>query len=284
MLDRLRGYLADHGYDDFEDGADFADKVLGQLNKAWGNGWSSTRAIQAIRATTKSIYEFYRLRDTTVFGDASPIRLRLGGPDRVSIKFVGELDHFYFSKFADNTDASLRKFFVDKYLENGAALFGRENSYELEQFRKAAGEKLKNLSDQQIHAIVHTSVARVRNWAHIGTLDQAKIEFARLVATLDARTSQLCMSIDGKLIRVGVASEAIQRLNKLEPKAFAAELYGSDVAKRLRQDPSAVVREYLEKDGKTINDELVGMGLGFPPFHPFCRTRTEGVIAGVSDE
>lgn len=273
-----------HADTDFKDAADFADKVLGELERAFASGWAGVGAKRVINSTTRSIYEFYRLRDTTVFTDGSPIRLRLGGPDKRSIKFIGELDHFYFSKFADNTDKSLRNFFTDQYLENGAALFGRESSDELELFRKAAGDKLKNLTDRQVHAIIHTSVARIRNWAHIGSLHQAGIELARLVATIDNRTSQLCLSIDGKLIRVGVAQTAIERLGKLEPKQFAQELYGSDLAKQVRQDPSAVVREYLEDDGRTISDELVGMGLGFPPFHTNCRTRMEGVIEGVEDE
>ena len=115
-------------------------------------------------------------------------------------------------------------------------------------------------------------------------MDQAKISLARMVATIDERTSELCLSIDGKLVRVGVAQAAVQRLNKLEPKQFAEELYGSELAKRVRQDPSAVVREYLDDDGKTISDDLVSKGLGFPPFHVDCRTRMEGVIAGLEDE
>ena len=115
-------------------------------------------------------------------------------------------------------------------------------------------------------------------------MDQAKIKLARLVATLDSRTSDFCLTIDGKLIRVGVAQAAVQRLNKLEPKAFADELYGSDLAKQVRQHPAAQIKKYLEDDGKTISDELVKTGLGIPPFHVLCRTRMEGVIAGVDDD
>lgn len=282
--DRLSQFLREHQLDDFTDATDFARRLLSELERAWGNGWASARAQSVIAATTRTIYEFYRLYDTSVFEGKSPVRLRLGGPDRVSIRFVDKLDHFYFSKFADNNNRALRKFFMDKYFENGAALFGRETSEGLDDFRKAAGDKLKNLTDRQIHAIVHTSVARVRNWAHIGTMHQAEVKLARLNATIDERTSELCLSIDGKLLRVGVAFDAIQRLNRLEPKEFADELYGSDLAKQVRQDPSAVVRDYLEDDGKTISDELVGVGLGFPPFHTFCRTRMEAVIAGVDDD
>lgn len=194
----------------------------------------------------------------------------------VSIEFIGKLDHFYFSKFADNTKQSMRRFFVEQYFENGAALFGRESSEELQDFRDASGERFRNLTDRQTLTIVQTAVQRTRNWSHMGSLDQAGFEYARLVATLDTRTSLLCLSIDGKLVRVGTAQGAIQRLNKLEPADFAEELYGSELAKQVRQDPSSVIREYLEDDGLTIKDSLADTGLGIPPFHPNCRTRMEG--------
>lgn len=257
--------------------------MLDELEDQFANGWSSVRARQAINSTTRSIYEFYRLRDTTVFGDADPVRVRFGGPDRVSIKFVGDLDHFYFSKFANNTSQPLRRFFVERYFEDGAALFGRESSYELEQFRNVAGDRFKNLTDRQTLTIVQTAVQRIRNWAHIGTLAEAEIEIARLVATLDARTTDLCEELDGKLLRVGVAQKAIERLNQLPPGEFAKELYESDIGKAISKDPVNTIRKFLEEDGKTISDDLVSMGRGFPPFHPNCRTRMEGVIEGVDD-
>jgi hypothetical protein len=239
---------------------------------------------QAINRTTRSIYEFYRLRDTTVFGERSPIRLQLGGPDRKSIAFIGDLDHFYFSKFANNTSEPLRKFFTDSYFENGAALFGRETSDELEAFRRVAGERFTNLTDRQTKTIVQTAVQRVRNWAHIGSLDQAEIELARIVATLDARTTELCQELDGKIIRVGVAADAVQRLNQLEPGEFAKELYESAIGKAISKEPVATIKAFLEEDGQTISDDLVRMGRGFPPYHPNCRTRLEGIIEGAANE
>lgn len=251
------------------------------MESAFANGWGGERARQTIRTTTRDIYEFYRLRDVTVFGDESPIRLQLGGPDRVSIKFIGELDHFYFSRYGDNTSKPLRRFFVERYFQDGAALFGRESSDELSDFRKAAGDKLKNLTDRQTKTIVQTAVQRVRNWAHIGSLSQAEIELARIVATLDARTTELCEALDGKIIRVGVAQAAIERLNKLDPGEFAKEMYESEIGKAISKEPVKTIEAFIEEDGKTISDDLVETGRGIPPYHPNCRTRMEGVIEGV---
>jgi len=254
------------------------------MEQAFAKGWGTARAKQAINGTSRSIYEYYRLRDVTVFGDNDPIRLRLGGPDRVSIKFIGRLDHFYFSKFADNTREPMRTFFVKQYFENGAALFGRQTSDELAEFRRASGERFNNLTDRQTLVIVQTAVARTRNWAHIGTLSQAEIELAKLVATLDARTTPLCEFLDGKIVRVGVAQSAIERLAKLPPAEFALQLYGSELGKEISKNPVDTVKQYLEEDGQTIGDDLTKTGRGFPPFHPNCRTRLEGIVPGTEDE
>lgn len=284
-LDRLREYLRANKFENFADSDDFAEKLVGEMQSALGSSWSNSAAVNAIKRTTKGIYEFYRLKDTSNFADGkSPVRLRLGGADTKSVKFFGELDHFYFSKFADNTQTSLKQFFADAYLQNGAALFGRETSEELADFRAAAGEKLKNLTDRSVKGIVSTSVQRVRNWAHIGSLSQARIELSRIVATLDARTTELCRELDGKQIRVGVAQSAIERLNQLEPGEFAAELYESKIGKAISQEPVATIKKFLEPDGVTVGDALVKMGRGFPPFHVNCRTRLEGIIAGAANE
>lgn len=277
-MDGIRKFLNDYEYSDFTDGKHFADEIVKTLEHEYSVGWGSVRAKKAINGVVKNTYDFYRLRDTTPFGNDSPIKVRLGGPDRISVKFIGELDHFYFSRFGGNTNRSLKDFLTERYLTDGAALFGRESSDEMAEFRKVAGDKFKNLTDRQTLTIVQTAVQRIRNWAHIGTLNEAEFEYATLRATIDDRTSMLCLSIDGKRFRVGVAQAAIERLNQLEPADFAEELYGSDLAKSIRQDPSAIVRENLEPDGKTIKDELVESGLGFPPFHPNCRTWVEGEL------
>jgi len=178
----------------------------------------------------------------------------------------------------------MRRFFVEKYFEDGAALFGRENTHELSEFRKAAGDRFKNLTNRQTKTVVQTAVQRTRNWAHIGTLNQAKIKLARLVATLDLKTSALCEWLNGKIVKVGVAQGAIEKLNQLAPKEFALQLYESPLGKGIAKNPVDTMKRYLEEDGKTLDDEITTAGRGFPPFHPNCRTRLAGIIAGIDDE
>lgn len=282
-LDRLREFLQEHEFSDFGTGDEFAKELLADIEKTYGAAWGAPKTVDAIKSVTKSVYTFYRLRDASVFGDESPVKLVFGGPDKRSIKFLGDLDHFYFSKFADNTREPLRNFFQEQYFEQGVALFGRESPESIDDFRKAAGTKLKNLTDRQVKTIAQTAVQRVRNWAHIGSLDQAEIELARVVAVLDERTTEICRGLNGKLIRVGVAQATIERLNKLMPGDFTKELYDSEIGKAISKEPAKTIEAFLEEDGKTISDTIIKTGRGFPPYHPNCRTRLEGVIAGVDD-
>ncbi|MEQ1644210.1 MAG: hypothetical protein ABL959_12255 [Pyrinomonadaceae bacterium] len=178
----------------------------------------------------------------------------------------------------------MRKFFVERYFKDGAALFGRETGEELADFRKAAGDRFKKLTNRQTLTVVQTAVQRTRNWAHIGSLAQAEIAVAKIVATLDARTTPLCEFLDGKLVKVGLAQTTIERLNKLPPAEFALQLYGTELSKGIAKNPVDTIRRYLEEDGRTIGEELTKTGRGFPPFHPNCRTRLEGVITGLDDD
>lgn len=277
-VDRLRTFLRNADTEDFRDGEEFADKLVSEIKTAYGANFASRRAIGIVKKTTESIYRFYRLKDATPFAGKSPIKLRFGGADTRTIKFFGDVDNWYFSKFVDNRNTGLREFFKEAYLKNGAALFGRETTEELDDFRRAAGDKLKNINDRAIKAIVQTSTQRARNWGHIGSLSQAKFKLARIVAILDSRTTEICRSLDGKQFRVGPAQKTIERLNQLEPGEFAAEMYESNVGKAISKDPVNFVNSFLEEDGKTIGDDLVETGRGFPPYHINCRTRVEGVF------
>ncbi|QQS33503.1 MAG: hypothetical protein IPM50_02660 [Acidobacteriota bacterium] len=285
IADSIREFLRKHDANDFKDADDFAARLLDELERAWGDSWAGRRTVARVNNASREIYEYYRLQDVSVFGGGrSPLRLRLGGADRVSIDFIGRLDHFYFSKFADNTREPMRKYFVDAYFKDGAALFGRGTVEEMDAFRRAAGDRFRNLTDRQTLTVIQTAVQRTRNWAHIGSLAQAEIELARIVATLDARTTPLCEFLDGKIVKVGVAQSAIERLNRLEPAEFALQMYGTELSKGIAKNPVDTLKKYLEEDGKTLDDEITKTGRGFPPFHPNCRTRLEGVIEGTDDD
>lgn len=274
----MRDFLRRSSADDFAGADEFADAVVDHIADAYEGVFSSASARAAVKRTTESIYRFYRLRDSTPFGGDSPVRLRFGGPDTRAVRFFGKLDHFYFSTFVDNRREELKTFLSDQYLEKGAALFGRGTKEELDDFRKAAGGKLDQIADFHVETIVQSSVQRIRNYAHVYSLSQAKIESAKIVEIVDGRcTSGICPQMDGKTIRVSVAADTVDRLTKLEPGDYALELYKSDLGRAFAKDPVGYVKDRVSEDG-TVDDDLVAEGRGAPPFHPRCRGRLEGVV------
>ena len=90
--------------------------------------------------------------------------------------------------------------------------------------------------------------------------------------------------MNGKILRVEPAQSGVNRLNQLEPGEFAKEVYESPIAKAISKEPVKTIQSFLEDDGKTISDKLATIGRSMPPYHVNCRTRMEGIIAGVDEE
>lgn len=290
MLDRIRTFIEEHELDDFESDADFADRLLGELEKEWSDQFTRPNARAAITRSVRSIYQFYRVSDPSPFGDNSPIQVRFGGADEQAIQFLDELDNFHFSKFADNTSKNLRQFFRREFFENGAAIFGPGNVEQNERLRQALGERAATLTNHQLETIAATAVQRTRNWAHIETMHEAGFEWAEVVAILDSRTSGICQALDGKLFNVGVAHDAIQQLRQLSPEQFVGQSFDSDIgrafSKRPVQTANSVVDVFRNTNGKKvriIDDKVVIIGLGFPPYHPNCRSRGKAVFGFNTD-
>lgn len=278
-LEMMRQWLTLAKPSDFASETDFADAFFEIVRGAYQEAFESDTAAAAIKKATASTYKFYRLKDDSIFGaSGSPVSLAFGAPDLRSLKFFENLDSFYFSKFLRNDDAAkpLRKFLADEYLRKGAALFGRETPESLDDFRQAAGGALGNINDKAVYRIAFNSVARIRNWAHVGSLAQAGFELAEYVAVIDKRTTEICREIDGKRLRVAPAQARIEQLNQLTPGAFALEVYESTAMRAYRKDPVAWIQQRLTNG--ILDDDALAQNIGLPPLHILCRTWLEGVF------
>lgn len=267
---------------DFKSADEFADAVIEEIKVAYQGSFATARAEAIVRRTTKDIYTFYRLRDASPFGNAAKPTLKFGGPDTRAVRFFNDVDHWYLSGIIDNRRPELQNFLRDEYLAKGAALFGRETTESINNFRLAAAGKLDNLNDYGVRTIITSSVQRIRNYAHINALRQGRFKWAHIIAILDAKTSDICRFLDGKFIRAGVAAETVDRLTKLEPGDYALEMYKSELGRSYSSDSVNYVKDRVGSNG-VIADSLVAEGRGFPPYHPNCRTRVEGVEEALGD-
>ena len=284
-LQQIESWLASIKLADFTSAEAFADEFFAQLQTVFSGEWETGKAKREIKKATEQIYRYYRTKDDAVIfgGEDVGIRIKFGAPDTRTLKFFESVDRWYFSKYLNNSEPSLKKFIAEEYVAKGGRRTFDMTSEQIADIRDALGDRLKNVNDIGVQRIVNGSVTRARNWAHIRRLNEGAIKLAKIIAVLDERTSEICKFLDGKFLRVGVANDAVDRLSQLEPGEFATEMYESPIAKALatanqNADEVAKVFDGLIDDNDVLDDSLMAAGRGFPPYHLNCRTRVEGVI------
>ena len=247
---------------------EFVETINRSVQRAIPGQWGAESGKKAAAKAVSSIYEFYRIKDTSVFGKARKAGpFTFGGPDRRSIRFMSRLDNFFFTGYVDNStfQEPFLKFLREQYFERGAGIFGRGGDEQRNAFKQLFGGKLDALGNAEIDRIIDTSVARMRNWAQLEQLNEAKIKYARIVAILDAHTSEICRFLNGRVISVGDAVAANRKLASLEPGQFAESFYKSAEGNAYSADRVGYIRS--RGLGAVVKE-----GRGAPPFHARCRS------------
>jgi len=105
-------------------------------------------------------------------------------------------------------------------------------------------------------------VTRSREFGRTSAYEKAGIDFIKIVAVMDNRTSAICRFLNGKIIPV---SKAIDQRNKLM-KAKTVEAIKKIAPWYSDKKVSAFASKY--------SGDEVPAGVGLPPYHGFCRTTT----------
>ncbi len=247
------------------DAEQFVDEVLASLVRSYGQGWAGETARRVIRETVDPLYRHYRQLSDLV--GAGRREWTWGGPERRVLDFAVDADQFYFGKYIDNPEVRRRAMRVlrEQYLERGAALFGDGAADAVAAFRRALDQELRSLGDVQIQRIVDTSVQRLRCWAGVQQLQEAGARWAQIWAVLDARTSEICREMHGRIVPVDQAAAEVERLAGLTPEKFD---------QHLRSNRPEVDAVRLEGTGVLARKRCL-----LPPYHPRCRTRLKMALS-----
>ncbi len=260
-------YLANRSYD-ANNVAQLAEETFGIIKENFGRYMKTAEVEQAVKDAIAPIYSFYRLTDTATWPDGkAPIQFVFDTIDTQSMHFIEKVDQFYLSKFIENSDARgpIVKFLQKQYLEDGDALFGRTKGDSIERFRSLFSNRLEDISDKAVQRILDTSVQRMRNWGHIGQLDEAGIEYARPVNPSPEAPICVYVTSQNLLIPVGTARQAVNRLANLSADEYRSFL----------ESTGPVTPEKIQSFGI---DTATAEGIGFPPYHPHCHTVLEAVL------
>lgn len=198
---------------------------------------------KVISDTITEIYRAYR---------AVPgVELAFGGPDLRTMKFLAKLDHFYISSYLRNKDAqaAAQGFLRERYLEQGAGLFGRGRAEDIRAFRDLFGQKLSDLEEWQVRRIVDTSVQRTRNWSTVAQFNEAGVQELEIYEP--TKDCEFCARMNGRVISVPVAYGKMMQQAEMSTAEYEADLRATVPA--------------------NDNVEAFVEGGVLPPYHPYCH-------------
>lgn len=262
-VDVLEGFIRRSNFSDFADADDFAQKAFGVITSIYVDAFNSEDARDALKSAVEEIYQFYRTEDTASAGSTgSPsgsgaVTFTMDAIDTRTMSFMRRVDRFYLGKYIYNptTESQVLDFLKERYLEGGEGLFGRGSREALDTFKALAVDKFDGLSDFEATRIINTSVQRMRTWGNIGQLAEAGFDYAEIYNP--DPEAEICIYMNGRVIPVGAARDAVNELSRLTPEEFEA---------RLRP----LTPEIMQAQGI---EAATANGEGFPPYHPNCKTR-----------
>jgi len=233
----------------------FAREVYTTVEKLYPGIARNQGLSDTINNNLQKIYTYYRLSDTSLWGDAPPVKTSLEMPDKRAQEFLTRMDDIFFSEYVQNEPfkKELTEFLRDEVMEKGF----QATDAVIERFGTAWADG----SELQVRRIVDTSVTRVRTFAHIRQMRQAGIKELEIIEIMDRITCGLCREADGKIIRVAIADEIVENALALSPEQFKSQ-YITGIATQ---------REMMSMDIEDLTRE----GKGLPPLHPNCRGRTK---------
>ena len=178
--------------------------------------------------------------------------MKFDGTDKRSLKELNSfLNGLFISELVNNSDVKIHQVLVQQNFCNGSSLFHGISDIDCQEFREVCNGTLDNVSDEKIHRIMMFYVQRIKNYAHIDSMQQAQIKWARITPSGVPR-SGICKEYEGQLVDIEKAFTEIERL-----KTITHEQYFKEISSK---------------------------NFWFPPLYQGCRCSLEGLIPGIDND
>ena len=247
---------------------DVRETIFARLSVNWQRRYINKQ--QAItNENVTIIYDKYR-KDKTPFGARrSDVPAAIFNVvDTRTKAYFAESDGLYLGKFITEQDTrrQVTDFLTKEYIEGGAELPTTGNKRSLNRFRNRFGKLLQG-QDYKVNNIIRTTANKMRNYASLNYLNQAKVTTFEIVGIKDNRQCPYCKALQGYKFDVVTA------LRRVESEVASDPRYVANTAPFIQNILSSP-----EEIGKTPESVLQQMGIGSPPFHPNCRDRIVAVF------
>lgn len=190
----------------------FAEKVYSIIESRFPEIAHRQGLADIIQKNIGTIYTYYRLTDTSLWGDNPPVKTSLQLPDRRAQDFLGRMDDIFFSEYVQNEPmkTQLKDFLRNEVIEKGF----QATDAVLDKF----GNEWANNSDFNVRRIVDTSVTRTRTFAHIRQMKAAGIKELEIMEIMNRITCGMCREADGKIVEVAICDELVEEALNLSPR------------------------------------------------------------------
>jgi len=259
---QVDNFLDNGSFSNFLNEDQFALALWDLIETAIANEMNGTPVQEAVEYITGEAYEFYRLRDKSVWQGRPPMEFMFGSRDYRAIQTIADWDRWYLGKFIQGEESQKQglDFLRKQYLEKGEGLFGRADSEVFNRFRREFSGKISEMSDYQIRRVADTSIVRIRSYGQFGQYHEAGVTKARWVTVGGA--CDICQPFDG--IEWSIAPTLATMDREL---AMNAGEFGTYLTRKGTIKPP-------ENSGQ-VEGHLAG-GI-MPPVHCNCKCRTVGV-------
>lgn len=130
----------------------------------------------------------------------------------------------------------------------------------------------KNLSSQlstpalinRYRLVVDNAVSKARNFAQVLSYQELGITRYEYSAIIDHRTSNICLTLNGKVVEVKYTSNYVEKVLSTDPEKVVSSFPWSNPNQWL-----STPDERAKADWKGLLDKS---SVKLPPFHAFCRT------------
>lgn len=182
--------------------------------------------------------------------------------DENAIKVLENYSLFWVKDYYDRFVAERIKGVLGEYFERG--LTRRELA---ERLHEELGERIREERDVYFEVLADHLSNKIHNLGRVSGYEEAGIEYVKVVAVLDERTTRICRRMHGRVIPV-------KYLVRQRDRILRAARRGSIEAMR-RAQPMITEDEWKRRYERLYTTrELIRNGLGLPPYHFRCRTRT----------